>query len=420
VGWEAHVAFNLRAAADLISALRPLVGVVLSPKADPTICAQIDGFLQAYSGMEWIGVFAPAALELPSYHDLIFERFFDHLTMPVEVERLAATLGHAYGRASLRRGQDSVIGNPSEMSIVGRAPEIVRLIRQIHRIAKVDAPALICGESGCGKELVAREIHSSSPRAKGAFVAVNCAAIPIELIQSELFGHEKGSFTGADRQTRGYIETADGGTLFLDEIGDLHLDAQKTLLRFLEEGTINRVGTTRVLNIDARVIAATHVDLEAAVAAGAFRKDLYYRLNVLPLSVPPLRDRSTDIKLLAEHFFEKFNAERSPKLKGFSRRAMMAMMANDWPGNVRELINRIRRATVLAEGRLIIPADLGLEELDKALIRVPLDEARMIAERRAISECLELSGKNVSSAAKQLCISRMTLYRLMAKHRISA
>jgi DNA-binding NtrC family response regulator len=208
--------------------------------------------------------------------------------------------------------------------------------------------------------------------------------------------------------------------LFLDEIGDLPLDMQTNLLRFLQEGTIDRVGSTRAIRVDARVIAATHVDLEAAVASGSFRKDLYYRLNVLPLAVPPLRERGTDVAVLAHHYFDAFSAERGSRLKGFSQRAMVAMAAHDWPGNVRELINRIRRAMVLAEGKLIVPADLGLEQAAEKAPQLPLDETRLNAERDAIAECLNLAGQNVSHAAKQLRISRMTLYRLMAKHRIGA
>jgi DNA-binding NtrC family response regulator len=251
-------------------------------------------------------------------------------------------------------------------------------------------------------------------------VVVNCAAIPATLIQSELFGHEKGAFTGAVRQSLGLIESANGGTLFLDEIGDLPLDMQTNLLRFLQESTIDRVGSMKSIRVDVRVIAATNVNLEAAIETGAFRKDLFYRLNVLPLAVPPLRERQSEIETLAQHFYEKFGHDRSAKLKGFSRSAMMAMAAHPWPGNVRELINCIRRAVVLAEGKLITPADLGLASNNEPPARAPLDEARMKAERVAISQSLHNAGKNVSHAARMLRISRMTLYRLMAKHGIGA
>ena len=418
--WDIHIASSLSAAGRLIDEQRFVVGFIVLPEPDVETCAEFDSFLQAHSDIEWVGGFDARALQLQECRDLIFERMFDHVTMPVDAQRLAATLGHAYGRASLRPGTANADPDVRALPLVGQASAIQRLLRQINRVAKVDAPALICGESGTGKELVAQAIHSSSKRADAPFVVVNCGAIPAALIQSELFGHEKGSFTGADRQRRGLIETANGGTLFLDEIGDLPLDMQTNLLRFLQESTIDRVGATRAIHVDVRVIAATHVDLEAAVASGAFRKDLYYRLNVLPLAVPPLRERGDDIALLAQHFFQKFASDRGCRLKGFSRRAMVAMAAHDWPGNVRELINRIRRAMVLAEGKLIVPADLGLEQSDDKQIRMPLDEARLNAERHAISECLQFAGKNVSYAAKQLRISRMTLYRLMAKHRINA
>ncbi len=418
--WEVHVALSLSAASRLIGEQRFLVGFMLVVKPDALFCAEIDDFLRSHPGMEWVGGFEAPALELQECRDLVFERMFDHLTMPVDAQRLAATLGHAFGRATLRDGQANGDVTANNSPVVGRTPAIQRLMRQVKRIAKVDAPALICGESGSGKELVAQAIHNASQRANAPFVVVNCGAIPAALIQSELFGHEKGSFTGADRQRRGLIEAANGGTLFLDEIGDLPLDMQTNLLRFLQESTIDRVGSTKAIRVDVRVIAATNVDLEAALASGEFRKDLYYRLNVLPLTVPSLRERGGDIELLAQHFFEKFASDRGCRLRGFSRRAIVAMTSHDWPGNVRELINRIRRAIVLAEGKWILPADLGLQQFDEKSSRVPLDEARMNAERHAISATLQSAGKNVSFAAKQLRISRMTLYRLMAKHRISA
>ena len=238
----------------------------------------------------------------------------------------------------------------------------------------------------------------------------------LSLIQSELFGHVRGAFTGADRDKTGLIEAASTGTLFLDEIGDLPRELQINLLRFLQEKTITRVGSTRSVPVDVRVIAATNVDLEAAVAGGNFREDLFYRLNVLSLRVPPLRERSEDIGVLAEHYFRQFTADKHPRLKGLSDRALGAMVAHRWPGNVRELINRIRRAMVMAQGRLISPADLGFEDSSLPKPGVALDEARTRAEQDAIAISLERSGRNVTLAAKNLGISRMTLYRLMAKH----
>lgn len=418
--WEVHVASTWSAAARLIGEHHFLVGFVVVANPGVGHCAEIDDFLRTHPTIEWVGGFVASALRLPECLDLIFERMFDHLTLPVDVQRLAATLGHAYGRAALQRNPPHPGATENDSPIVGQTPAIQRLMRQIKRIAKVDAPVLVGGESGSGKELVAQAIHVASKRARSPFMVVNCGAIPAALIQSELFGHEKGSFTGADRQRQGLIEAANGGTLFLDEIGDLPLAMQTNLLRFLQEGTIDRVGSTKTIRVDVRIIAATHVDLESAVATGAFRKDLYYRLNVLPVAVPSLRERRDDIPMLAQHFFDRYANDRETRLKGFSQRAIVAMTSHDWPGNVRELINRIRRALVLAEGKWILPADLGLAQLGEQPQRVPLDEARMNAERDAISESLQSAGKNVSCAAKQLQVSRMTLYRLMAKHRINA
>jgi DNA-binding NtrC family response regulator len=245
---------------------------------------------------------------------------------------------------------------------------------------------------------------------------VNCGAIPASLIQSELFGHVRGAFTGADRDRRGFIEAASGGTVFLDEIGDLPLSLQMNLLRFLQERTINRIGSPQSVHVDVRVIAATNVDLEQAISTGMFREDLFYRLNVLPLRVPALRDRCEDIDSLAWHFFKQFAHEKEARVKGFSIQAQEAMRHYSWPGNVRELINRVRRAMVMAEGRLIRPSELGIVHEDAAW--AGLGDARTQAERAAIHHCLALSGKNVTQAATHLGVSRMTLYRLMAKHGI--
>lgn len=420
-GWQATVAENLPCAMRLIAKVGYRVGLLFLSEADEPDCAAIDHFLSSHSEIEWVAAFSAGLLRRQEFRELIVERLFDHFTVPIDARRVVATLGHAYGRAMLSKDLRSgrTASDAEAMDIVGRSAAIRHLLRQVSRVAKVDAPALITGESGSGKELVAHAIHKSSHRAGGPFVIVNCGAIPAPLIQSELFGYEKGSFTGADRQRRGLIESANGGTVFLDEIGDLPLDMQTSLLRFLQERTIDRIGSSRDIHVDVRVIAATNVDLESAVATGAFRKDLYYRLNVLPLSVPPLRDRGDDIRLLAEYFFHQFCNDRSRKLKGFSKRSVEAMLSHDWPGNVRELVNRIRRAIVLAEGLFIAPADLGLQEPKEASTApVALDEIRLDAERLAIAKSLQMAGKNVSHAAKQLRISRMTLYRLMAKHQI--
>ena len=417
-GWDVRMAADLTAAHRLLQEHPFLVGLLIPGKINDAACAELDVFLRMHNAAEWVGAFEPELVATPRCRDLIVDHLFDHHTTPIDAARLAMTLGHAHGHAALRQAAHPVEAAGRDASIVGNSPAATELLRQVRRVAKVDAPVLVCGESGSGKELTAQAIHHHSSRANGPFVPVNCGAIQATLIQSELFGHAKGAFTGASKEGRGLIEAASGGTIFLDEIGDLSLELQINLLRFLQEKTINRVGSTRSIHVDARVIAATHVDLEKAVAAGTFREDLFYRLNVVPLRVPSLRERLSDVGLLAEHFFEQFAKEKGPQLKGFSRRAMVAMNAHTWPGNVRELINRVRRATVMAEGRLIGPVDLGLEDRSESHSWDALEEARTRAERGAISVSLQHAGKNVTEAAKQLGVSRMTLYRLMAKHGI--
>ena len=417
-GWSVEMARDLSTAHRILQSSSCRVGLLVPGKINEEVCDELDVFLRRHGTLEWVGVFDPELLKTARCRDLIVDHLFDHHTTPVDIDRLAMTIGHARGHAVLR--QDSLVAqSPSrDASIVGSSPAAKELLRQILRVAKTDAPVLIRGESGSGKELTAQAIHRHSARANGPFVPVNCGAIQATLIQSELFGHTKGAFTGASKEGRGLIEAAHGGTIFLDEIGDLSLDLQTNLLRFLQEKTINRVGSTKSIHVDARVLAATHVDLEKAVESGKFREDLFYRLNVVPLQVPPLRERLSDVGLLAEHFFEQFASERAPQLKGFSRRALVAMGSHLWPGNVRELINRVRRAMVMAEGRLVGPVDLGLQAGEETAGWDALEEARTRAERGAISISLQHAGKNVTEAAKQLGVSRMTLYRLMAKHGI--
>ena len=380
----------------------------------------------SHENQEWVGCFDAASLAQPGCRDLILAHLFDHHTLPVDLARVRACLGHAHGRGLLREpmgaGGEPVSASATTAAadaaaaVVGKSAAMLELLRQAARSAPSSAPVLICGESGSGKELIAQFVHQHSLRAQGPFVAVNCGAIQPALIQSELFGHERGAFTGAVSDKRGLFEVADGGTLFLDEIGDLPFDLQVNLLRFLQEGTVSRVGSTKVIKLDVRVVAATNVDLAAAVAEGRFREDLFYRLNVLPLHVHALRERREDIRALAHHFFHRFAAEKRPQLKGFSRVAIQAMEAYAWPGNVRELINRVRCSMIMAEGRLILPADLGLEAPTCPELQNVLDDARQKAERGAIYSTLQQNGRNVAVAARQLGVSRMTLYRLMVKH----
>ena len=419
-GWEVELAWDLRNADELIAQSSAHVGLIVVPKSASVSWARIDEFLVDHDGLEWVGAFDPDDLALPACRDLVLDHLFDHHSLPIDSHRLGVVLGHAHGHALLRQARASQVRTLGPSPIIGTSAALATVLMHIRRIAKADAPVLITGESGSGKELAAQAIHQGSGRAHAPFIAINCGALQPTLIQSEFFGHAKGSFTGAVRDKRGLFEEAEGGTIFLDEIGDLPLDQQVNLLRFLQEGTITRVGSARPVRVDARVIAATHRDLERAVAAGSFREDLFYRLNVLPLRVPPLRERKGDIELLALHCFDKFSREKSPRLKGFSRGALAVMEAHPWRGNVRELINRVRRAMVMAEGSLIKPADLGLEHDGESPPGEILDDTRVRAERSAIVVSLDRTGRNVTAAASQLGISRMTLYRLMAKHGIGS
>jgi DNA-binding NtrC family response regulator len=416
-GWVVHTASELKTARRWLKEQGYRVGVLMPGEVSGAGCAELDLFLRTHRMAVWVGVFDAAFMVTPCGRDLILDHLFDHHTTPVDVERIAMTLGHAWGHAALRQAACGAEFSGNHPSIIGKSRATTEMLCQARRFARVDAPVLIRGESGSGKELAAQAVHKASPRAQGPFIAVNCAAIQPSLMIAELFGHTKGAFTGASADKCGLVEAANGGTLFLDEIGDLPLELQTTLLRFLQEKTITRVGSTRSLEIDARVIAATHVDLEAAVRNRSFREDLYYRLNVLSLQVPPLRERKDDIESLALSCFDSFSHEMNPRLRGFSRRALAAMEAHDWPGNVRELINRVRRAMVMCEGSLIAPSDLGLEgTVPQAAREEALGDARMQAERGAIVESLRQAGRNVTAAARQLGVSRMTLYRLMAKH----
>jgi DNA-binding NtrC family response regulator len=278
-----------------------------------------------------------------------------------------------------------------------------------------DAPVFISGESGTGKELTAVAIHQRSTRRNEAFVAINCGAIPPHLLQSELFGYERGAFTGANQRKIGRVEAADGGTLFLDEIGDLPFESQASLLRFLQEQTVERLGGHGPTSVDVRIISATHVNMQAALLEGRFRTDLYHRLCVLQIEEPPLRVRGDDIELLAKHMLERFRKDARARLRGFSPDAILALRHHDWPGNVRELINRVRRAVVMSEGRHIHARDLELDHLVDA-VPLSLAQARELGERQAIQAALLRNRGRLGEAAQELGVSRVTLYRLLSAY----
>ena len=370
------------------------------------------------SGTEWIAVLSPDTLQLKTVGDFVCEWFFDFHTLPFDVSRVQVTLGRAFGMARLRgRSTDPIESAGHEL--LGESRAIRDLRKLLGKLAPTESPVLIRGESGTGKELVARTLHRQSQRHARPFVAINCGAIPEHLIQSELFGHEKGAFTGAHQRKIGRIEAAHGGTLFLDEIGDLPLELQANLLRFLQEKHIERVGGSQPIPVDVRVLAATHVDLEAAIINGRFREDLYYRLNVLQVFTAPLRERHGDMAMLANHFALFYSQETGRRPRTFSEQALVAMGNHDWPGNVRELANRVRRGLVLAEGRQIEPCDLGLETRQApSLAMGTLEDYKDRAERQALCDVLQRHSNNLSLAAKVLGVSRPTFYRLLHKHQI--
>ena len=297
--------------------------------------------------------------------------------------------------------------------IVGTSPQMLQVFRSVERIAPTDVSVLLLGESGTGKELLAQAIHRLSPRASKPFIAINCAAIPETLLESELFGHEKGAFTGAVKQTIGKIERANHGTLFLDEIGDLSVAMQVKLLRFLQNQVIERVGGRDEIRVDARIVCATNQNLGELMKQGRFREDLYYRLNELTIKVPPLRERQGDAVLLANYFLRRFNSEFNRRLKGFAPDALAAIAADPWRGNVRELENRIKRAAVMSEGTMVTAADLELVAPSGAAVSLNLRDVRRQAEREAVQSALTQAAGNMSQAARLLGISRPTLYDLV-------
>jgi DNA-binding NtrC family response regulator len=346
---------------------------------------------------------------------LIRQYCFDYVTLPTSNERIINAVGHAHGMTTLHErvphAGSALDGKDGLEGMLGSCDAMLALFRSIRKISITDAPVFISGESGTGKELTAAAIHEQSRRRNAPFVAINCGAIPPHLLQSELFGYERGAFTGAHQRKIGRVEVADGGTLFLDEIGDLPLESQASLLRFLQERKVERLGGHTSTQVDVRIISATHVNMQTALIEGRFRADLYHRLCVLQITEPPLRERGKDIELLAMHMLERFKKDARRSLRGFSSCAITALHSYHWPGNVRELINRVRRAIVMSEGRKITAADLELAA-HVEVVPPTLTQAREIAERRAIEMTLLRHRGRLGEAAKELGIARVTLYRL--------
>jgi len=422
-GWNVNMAQDVDDACRLILDKNIHVGLAELGDADDEIGIQpIEELVNRTNNVKWLGILPRDNLEYARVKQVISNSFYDYHTLPYEPQLLLSSLGHAYGMAKMQLDGATLsrIDNLEfgEDEMVGASPQLQAVFRAIRKVAIVPAPVLITGESGTGKELTAKAVHERSPFASGPFVAVNCGAIPPSLIQSELFGYEKGAFTGAEERKIGYFEAAHGGTIFLDEIGDLPLEQQINLLRFLQEKTIQRVGGTKHLHLEVRVIAATHVDLERAVADGKLREDLYYRLNVLQLKMPSLRDRAGDIELLAKYFFNKFSGEKNKNVKGFSQSCLNAMASYPWQGNVRELINRVRRGMVMCENKFISARDLGIDNSSSGFPLLSLKHAKERAEEEAVKLAVQRSPQNLSIAARLLGVSRVTLYRLMEKYHL--
>lgn len=343
---------------------------------------------------------------------------YDFLCKPVEVEDLQGILRRAFYVAQLER-ENRVMQRQTTVDLfegmMGTSAPMQEVFATIRRVATTDVPVLIVGESGTGKELAARAIHRLSDRKSGPFVAINCGAIPENLLESELFGHEKGAFTNAHMQRKGRVEGAQGGTLFLDEIGELSLALQVKLLRFLQEHVIERVGGRGEIAIDTRVVAATNVDLRRAMSEARFREDLFYRLSVVGLTIPPLRDRGGDVALLANLFLQRYAQENKKRLMKFTPTALHALESHPWPGNIRELENRIKRAVIMAESNQISPIHLELAEPADPYAGKRLKEAREVLERDLVQRALARSKGNLTQAAADLGVSRPTLYELMEK-----
>ncbi|TVZ40081.1 two-component system NtrC family response regulator [Alteromonadaceae bacterium 2753L.S.0a.02] len=344
---------------------------------------------------------------------------YDFYQKPVNPETLDLILERAYHIFSLEE-QNRILQEQHQAPLEGVIacdPAMLKICRTIEKLAPSDVTCTLTGESGTGKEVLARALHELSPRAKNRMVAINCAAVPENLMESELFGYEKGAFTGANKRTLGKVETANGGTLFLDEIGDMPLPLQAKLLRFLQERVIERVGGREELPVDVRVVCATNKNLQQMVADNTFREDLYYRICEMEIQIPPLRDRQGDKMLLARHFLKMYVKQMSASVTGFSSEAAEAIEAYPWPGNIREMENRVKRSVVMCEDKLITSEDLGLVS-DESL-NLNLRQVRYNAERAAILRALSMSDHNISATAKLLGVTRPTLYDLMKKYNIN-
>ncbi|MCP4342020.1 MAG: PEP-CTERM-box response regulator transcription factor [Desulfobulbaceae bacterium] len=348
---------------------------------------------------------------------------YDFYQKPVDSEILALIVDRAYSVYELESENRRLQHSHDEMplsGIIATSPQMLKVCRVVEKVAPSNVTTLLLGASGTGKELFARALHELSPRSSKKMVAINCAAIPSNLLESELFGYEKGAFTGAAKQTLGKIEYADGGTLFLDEIGDLPMELQSKLLRFLQERVLERIGGRKEIPVDVRIICATHQDLTSLISENKFREDLYYRLSEITIQIPAVNAREGDVLVLAKAFLERFRKELGSNIKGFDKSSILAIESYDWPGNVREMENRIKRAVIMSDGPHITVEDLELTTAEDDPMPFNLKQVREDAEKRAILRALNHSNDNITETAKLLGITRPTLYGMMEKYELKS
>lgn len=418
-GWGYRIVASVDTAKEILKNVHRLV-VVFDFSCGRYQCKQLEALHGIGMGVRTIAYLDKTQKDLLTCEELNYISYYcvDYYTSPLPQEMVVKTLGHQVGMLDLKsnsvaKSKTNVIEGKA-ISLIGDSPVIHRLRRQIAKVAPTDVNTLICGESGTGKELVARAIHDASSRASETFVAVNCGALNEQLVHSELFGHEKGAFTGASTSRTGKIALAHNGTLFLDEIGDLPLTQQANLLRFLQEGTIDVLGGSEPVRVNVRVVAATHVDLEQAVKEARFRQDLYFRLNVLRVNAPALRDRGQDILLLAEFFMKKISKEYSCDISHFDEGAKQRLLCYHWPGNVRELINIVKRAVLMNDAGVISAEDLDISS------SVALAAPAVSHKGESLRDALLLYEGNVLEASRYLGISRATAYRIIEKYNLKS
>ncbi len=440
--WSIVYAKNLKTAQALFTQEKgPLVGIVVFPEHRTPGC---DAYLKqqviALTQIKWIAAITQEQLSQEATKQFVAEHLYDFHVLPLCIERLVTVLGRAYGMARLEQELASKreVNAPNQFGLIGESPVMHSLYRMLQRAGESDVPVLITGPTGSGKELAARAVHDHSSRSQDPYVAINCAALSPSLLQSELFGHEKGAFTSANASRSGYIQSAAGGTLFLDEIGDMPMESQATLLRFLEDKIVTPIGSVRGKHVDVRVVASTNVDLARAIQDKTFRADLYYRLAFLTIQIPRLSERGDDIVLLANYFLGEATIDAGMRGLRISAEALAVMRHYAWPGNVRELRSAVFQAAINCEGLTIRPSDLKIPRDDIGAVRCEMPQepaekhdnvypgggrvigtlrsARARSEKRNLEYALERNASNVTRTAQELGVSRMTLYRLMAKH----